>query len=97
MTACTQPPRHRHLESHLEAQRWPCTAWFGDNDGSTKSTLLNSDAPLVLALARAVPKIPAADDLPGGGGVYEPKWDGYGLMISSTETQRPYGASRART
>ncbi|WP_458117286.1 ATP-dependent DNA ligase [Arthrobacter sp. D2-10] len=49
-----------------------------------KSTPLKAGAPVALALARAVPKIPAPDDLPGGC-FYEPKWDGYRLMISSTE------------
>lgn len=49
-----------------------------------KSTPLKAGTPVALALARAVPTIPAADALPGGC-VYEPKWDGYRLMISSDE------------
>ena len=48
-----------------------------------KSTPLNAGPP-TLALARAVPTIPAPDALPGGA-IYEPKWDGYRIVISSTE------------
>lgn len=42
--------------------------------------------PVPLALARAVPRIPAADALPGGC-VYEPKWDGYRVAIVRTEQE----------
>ncbi len=48
-----------------------------------KSTPLHQGPP-ALALARAVPKIPAPDALPGGC-VYEQKWDGYRLGIVRTE------------
>lgn len=45
-----------------------------------RSTPLEASQPVALALARAVPKIPTADELPGGS-IYEPKWDGYRLAI----------------
>ncbi|WP_299169740.1 ATP-dependent DNA ligase [uncultured Arthrobacter sp.] len=48
-----------------------------------KSAPLTAGPP-ALALARAVPKIPALDALPGGS-MYEPKWDGYRIVISSAE------------
>ena len=40
------------------------------------SVPLEPGVPPVLALARAVPKVPTPDALPGGC-LYEPKWDGY--------------------
>ncbi|WP_309070284.1 ATP-dependent DNA ligase [Arthrobacter sp.] len=49
-----------------------------------ESVPLEPGAPPALALARAVPKLPAPDALPGGC-VYEPKWDGYRLGIVRTE------------
>lgn len=48
-----------------------------------KSTPLTAGPP-ALALARAVPTIPVTDALPGGA-MYEPKWDGYRIVISSAE------------
>lgn len=49
-----------------------------------ESVPLMASPPIALALARAVKKIPTPSALPGGC-LYEPKWDGYRLVIIRRE------------